>query len=124
MERPASHLVDSIIDLVGINIPTKNHRKIVNSMIRLLYYSGSLSEYRKDCPLNALELKILFVYYEEPRRVAEVLSISERALRSRMMKIRNKLKVQNNIEAIRIGRENNWWFNKELFKYVAKRNSE
>lgn len=121
MERPASHLVDNIIDLIGISAPTKSHRKIVNSMIRLLYYSGSIRELREECPLNALELKILYIYYEQPRRVSEILSVSDRALRNRMLKIRNKLKVNNNIEAIRIARENNWWFNKELLNYVAKR---
>ena len=113
MDRPVSHLVDSIIRVVGIRNPSKNHRKIINTMIRLLYYSSNYNESSRTCPLSPTELKVLYIYYNNPKRVTDILSISDRTLRNRMLKIRNKLEVANNIEAIRLARENNWWLKEE-----------
>lgn len=108
MDRPVSQIVDEIIAVLGMRRVKKSQRKIVNSLVRLMYFVDRRKEEFQECPLSDTELAILTTYYYQPKRTTEILAISDRALRSRMSKIRDKLEVRNNIEAICIARENDW----------------
>lgn len=108
MDRPVSQIVDEIVAILGIRKVKKSQRKIINSFVRLLYFLDQRAHEFKSCPLSETELSILTTYYLNSKNTTEILAISERALRGRMSKIRDKLKVRNNIEAICIARENNW----------------